>query len=355
MIETRYDFDIVERLIINILLRIGLPTDEAELMANALITADARGMQSHGVMRLPTYVNRIRAGGMKYGMKGKIIQETQGTILLDGEDGIGHVIVDNAMQLAIAKAKTNGVGVVAVTHSNHFGEAAYYILKAVRQNMIGLMGTNGSPNMPVWGGTTKMTGPHALAMGVPAGNEFPIILDMSLGVVSKGKIILADKRGEKIPLGWGVDSLGNPTEDPAKVLKGGWTLPIGGYKGWGLILFFEILSGVLTGGRIATDITDLYGDPAISQGLGHFVLALDVEAFIPIGEFKKRIDEYIRLIKSSEIAPGFDEIMLPGEREFRLESIRRNNGIPITTEVFSQLKSLAIEVGSEFNLTPILI
>jgi len=192
--EFLFASEVLEKIAYDILTNIGVPGDEAALLAGALISADARGMNSHGLMRLPTYANRIIHGGMRPGKKGRILRETSSTVLLDGEDGIGHVITMRGMDEAMRKARESGAGVVGVTRSNHFGEGAYYIRRAVEQNMIAMLGTNGSPNMPVWGGLTPMTGPHCFAVGIPAGTALPIILDMSWGVVSKGKILYAAER-----------------------------------------------------------------------------------------------------------------------------------------------------------------
>lgn len=348
--ESVVSAEAIEQLAYDILKQSGLSSEEASLLADALITADARGMNSHGVMRLPIYFDRIRSGGALPGTKGTILRETSSTVLLDGENGIGHIIASRAMDEALRKAKESGVGVVGVTRSNHFGEAAFYTRKAIREDMIGLVTTNGSPNTPVWGGLTKMTGPSAFSVGIPAGDELPILLDIAMGVVSKGKVLYAAEKGEKIPLGWGVDSQGQPTDDPQEVLDGGWTSFIGAYKGWGLMLVYEVLSGVLTGGRIANEIGNLYGDPAQPQGLGHFIMAIDIEAFTPIDRFKQRIDQHIRLMKQSELAPGVEEILMPGEREFRLEQDRRAHGIPVSNEVLAHMRELAEEVGVKFTL-----
>ena len=349
--ERRIKAEALEKMVREILDRVGVPEDEASLLADALVCADARGMNSHGVMRLPVYVKRMRAGGIRPGRKGKILKEAASTVLLDGEDGIGQVIAARAMREAIRKAKEAGAGIVGVTHSNHFGEAAYYVMQAVQHDMIGVIMTNGSVSMPFWGGLSKLTGPLPIAVGIPSGTGFPIVLDIALGTVSKGKILYAAGKGEKIPLGWGVDSQGRPTDDPRKVLDGGWTTHIGGYKGSGLILIAEMLSGVLTGGRFSNEIGDLYADVSSPQGLGHFVIVIDVEAFMPTNEFKRRADSLIRLIKNSELATGFEEILMPGEREFRTEKERRTKGIPLSVEVLGQLESLAKEVGVGYSLS----
>ncbi len=331
--------------------RAGVPKDEAERVADALVSADARGMASHGVMRIPMYLKKVRAGGFKSGTKGKVLRETAATMLLDGEDGIGQVITWRAMEEAIQKARQVGAGIVGVTRSNHNGEGAYYALQAVRQDMIGILTTNGSANTPPHGGRTVVAGNLPLTVGVPADKELPIILDMAMCASSKGKIAYAAKKGESIPPGWAVDANGQPTVDPQKVLDGGWILPIGGYKGWGMILILDILAGVLTGGRMGTEITDLFiGEAATPQGLGHFVMAINVAAFMPVAEFKRRMDTRIRSIRQAELLSGFTEILMPGERELRLERERRKNGIPLSVAVLDQVAALAKELGVAASL-----
>ncbi len=336
----------LEAYVAEIFERGGVPRDEAARVAEALVGADCRGMTSHGVMRVPMYMKKVRAGGFRSGTKGKILRETAGSILLDGEDGLGQVITWRAMEGAIRKARTAGVGVVGVTRSNHFGEGAYYALQAIRADMIGILTTNGSANTPPHGGRSMMAGNLPLTVGVPTREELPILLDMAMCASSKGKIAYAAKKGERIPPGWAVDSAGQPTEDPQKVLDGGWILPIGGYKGWGLILFLDILSGVLTGGPMGPEVTDLFtGAAATPQGLGHFVMALNIEAFMPVDAFKRRMDARIRAIKNSERLPGVEEILMPGERELRLEHERRRSGVPLSVNVLDQVAAVAAELG----------
>jgi LDH2 family malate/lactate/ureidoglycolate dehydrogenase len=324
----------------------GVPRDEAGRVADALVSADARGMTSHGVMRVPMYMKKVRAKGFRAGTKGHVLQETAATMLLDGEDGLGQVITWRAMEEAIRKARTAGVGVVGVTRSNHYGEGAYYALEAIRHDMIGILTTNGSANTPPHGGRSMVAGNLPLTVGVPANKELPILLDMAMCASSKGKVAYAAKKGDQIPAGWAVDANGQATVDPQKVLDGGWILPIGGYKGWGMIMILDVLSGVLTGGPMGPEVTDLFiGAPETPQGLGHFVLALNIAAFMPVSDFKRRMDQRIRSIKDSERLPGVDEILMPGERELTLERERRAHGIPLSVAVLDQVAAVAKELG----------
>jgi LDH2 family malate/lactate/ureidoglycolate dehydrogenase len=338
-------------LVIDVFKRAGMPDDEADLVADALVLADLRGMHSHGVLRTKIYVEKIRGGGFRTGRKGRVVRETNGTVLLDGENGIGQVLTIAAMDRAIGKAKQNGIGAAGVFNSNHHGEAAYYILHALKHDMIGIVATNGSPNMPAWGGTTKMTGPLPFTAGAPAQDEQPFVVDAALGVTNRGKLIYIADKGEKVPFGWGVDRDAQPTDEPSKILNGGWILPIGGHKGFGITMFIEILSGVLTGALIGSAIRDLYNDPHEQpQGLGHFCIAIDPEAFMPIAHFKQRMDEMIRMIKSSALAPGAERMIIPGQLEFEKEKARRLHGIPLSAKLIQQLRQLGSGLGSPHTI-----
>jgi LDH2 family malate/lactate/ureidoglycolate dehydrogenase/quinol monooxygenase YgiN len=334
-------------LAVDIFSRAGVPTDEARTVANALVEADLRGMQSHGVLRIPIYVEKIRAGGFRAGHKGTIVRDSRGTALLDAEDGLGQVVSLRAMDLAIDKARATGIGAVGVLNSNHFGEAAHYVIHAAERDMIGIIATNGSPNMPALGGTTKVTGPLPFTAAVPTATDPPFVIDAALGVTNRGKLIYLAERGERIPLGWGVDRDARPTDDPARVLDGGWILPIGGHKGFGITMFLEILSGVLTGAHVGSEIRDLYNAPRDEpQGLGHFCIAIDPAAFMPIELFKARMDAMIRMVKSSKLAPGVERMVIPGEPEVEAKRRRSIEGIPLATSVLDQLNALARELGS---------
>lgn len=334
-------------LAIDVFVRAGTSQEEARIVADALVEADLRGMQSHGVLRIPIYVEKIRAGGFRAGHRGTIVRESPATALLDGEDGLGQVISLHAMDVAMDKARACGIGAVGVLNSNHFGEAAHYVIHAAERGMIGLIATNGSPNMPALGGTTKMTGPLPFTAAVPVGSGPPFVIDAALGVTNRGKLIYMAERGERIPIGWGVDHDARPTDDPAKVLDGGWILPIGGHKGFGITLFLEILSGVLTGARVGSEIRDLYGAPRNQpQGLGHFCIAIDPAAFMPLEEFKSRMDAMLRMIRASKLAPGVVRMIIPGEPELEAKLQRSVAGIPLATGVLDQLNALARELGS---------
>jgi LDH2 family malate/lactate/ureidoglycolate dehydrogenase len=319
--------------------------EQARLVADVLVQADLRGMHSHGLIRLPVYLRRLREGGFNAGARGRILRESAATALLDGEHGLGAVMTARAMGIAIAKAREGGIAACGVVNSNHNGEGAYYVLQAIRADMIGIATTTGSPIMPVWGGKTPLTGPLPISVGVPTGSELPIVLDAALGMSSRGKILDHLAKGKELPPGWLVDAAGRPTTDPSWVNKGGWILPIGGHKGWGLILVCEILAGLLTGGRIGRELINLYDDLDRPQGNGQLVIAIDIGAFIDLDAFKARVDGYIREMKGSELAPGFEEIFMPGEIEFRNEARQRAEGIRLGRKVVDEVLEVAAELG----------
>ena len=334
----------------DIFARAGTPDTEARLVANTLVEADLRGMQSHGVLRVPIYTEKISAGGFKPGHVGTILRQTSGTVLVDGEHGLGQVVTMHAMELAMQKAGATGIGAAGVLNSNHFGEAAYYVLEAAKRGMIAIVATNGSPNMPALGGMTKMTGPLPFTAAVPTNGE-PFCIDAALGMTNRGKLIYLAQSGASIPLGWGVDKEGRATEDPKRVLEGGWILPIGAHKGFGITMFIEILSGVLTGASVGSHIRDLYNAPRdVPQGLGHFCIAIDPAAFMPLERFKSRMDEMISMVKASKLAPGVARMVIPGEPETESKARRLREGIPLSESLLTELNALARSVGSTLTV-----
>ena len=348
--DYRIDAARLESLVLRMLMRVGVPDEDAVLVAGSLIAADARGMTSHGILRLPVYIKRLQAGGFKADRKGRIVRETQGTVLIDGEDGLGAVLSCHAMDEAMRKARTNGIGAAGVFRSNHNGEGAFYALRAIAGDMIGIATTTGSPVMPAWGGKTKLTGPLPITVGVPAGEELPVVLDAALGMSSRGKILYHAEKNLPVPDGWMVDADGRPTNDADQIRKDGWMLPIGGHKGWGLIVIMEILAGILTGGALGQDAAELFADPSVTQKNGQFMMAINVSAFMDVDRFKRRMDDYIRTVKASELADGVPEIVMPGEPEFRREREQRANGIQLGQKVVESMLAVARDLEIEPEL-----
>jgi len=321
----------------------GVPTEDAKVLMDNLIEADLRGVDTHGVTRIAIYIERLQAGSVKAKPQMKILRETPVSAILDGDHGLGQVISAKAMEMAIEKAKKGVFGLVGVRNSTHNGAMAFFANMAVKEDLIGIGLTNTVPLMAVTGGNQAMIGNNPLSIAAPAGAEKPVIFDMACSIAARGKIILAAKKGEKIPLGWANDKDGLPTED-AKAALEGLILPVGEHKGYGLALMVDVLSGVLMGANFGPEVGPLYNNPG-AQGIGHLLAAINIEAFIPLAEFKARMDKMIRDIKNSKKAKGAEEIFLPGEIEMGIEAKRRQEGIPLSRAVYDELCGLGQKLG----------
>lgn len=328
--------------------RLGLSSEDAFLVSDCLVKANLRGVDSHGVSRVPIYAKRLR---LKLVNPRPDIQATRvapAASLVDGNDGMGMIVGTRAMAEAIAIARESGMGLAGVRKSTHYGMAAYYVIQAISEDCIGFAFTNASPGMAPWGGSKPVLGVNPIAVGVPTGRCSPFVLDMAMSIVARGKIRLASLRGEPIPAGMGVDAQGRPTTDGLKVLDGGTVNPFGGYKGSGLALWMEIMGGVFTGAAFAGEIPSLYGDFSGPQHIGHVFMAIRPDLFMSIEEFKDRMDTMMERYKSSPKARGFDEILMPGELEEREEATRRITGIPVPPEIAEELRREAEELGVLF-------
>jgi LDH2 family malate/lactate/ureidoglycolate dehydrogenase len=322
----------------------GAPAEDAATVADTLVEADLRGVHSHGVWWMSTYTRRLRQGGLNPRPRLQVVRETPAMLLLDGDGGMGQVASVAAMRHAIAKAKTGGVGAAAVRNSNHFGAAAYYALLAAPEQQIGFATTDAEPTMAPWGGAQKLVvGNNPLAYAIPVDDEFTMLLDMAQSVVAWGKIFLAAQRGEKIPPTWALNATGEPTEDPHEAMAGV-LLPVGGYKGYGLALVMQVLSSVLSGATFGPTMPPM-ADPALSQGHGHFFLALDIAHFIPLAEFRQGMAQMVAEQRDAPLAKGVDRIYLPGEIEHGKRQQRLLHGVPLEAYVVQSLVQLGQELG----------
>lgn len=330
-----------------IFISLEVPVEEAEKVAEILVETDLRGVYSHGVIRVPIYAKRLELGFMNVKSKINIIRNNNAIAVLDANNCLGQISSTKAIQMAIEKADKYSVGIVTVKNSNHFGEAAAYTLQAVEKDMIGFATTNAACRMAPTGGTEKIIGNNPFSYAIPAGEELPIVLDISSSVVSAGKIILKNKKGENIPFGWALDKDGNPTKDPHAAIEGGGSLlPVGEHKGYGIALVNEILSGILSDSAYGIDVQSLYNlDTDKKLGAGHFFMAIKIDNFISIDRFKFRIDKRIKEIKNSSKKEGVKCIYLPGEIEFENKEKNLKNGIPMTKEVVEDLSKTAKELG----------
>lgn len=291
------------------------------------------------------YVRRIRAGGMNMTPRFARLKDRPATALIDGDNGMGHLVMAHATEMAIEKARQTGVAWVGARHSNHAGPASLYAMMPAAQDMIGLYLAVGSANhMPPWGGTDMLLSTNPIAVALPSQDFPPIVLDMATTVAAYGKVKTAAQRGETMPEGWMIDRNGQPLTDPTRASEG-FLLPIGGAKGYGLSLVFGILAGVLNGAAFGHDVVDFNADFETVTNTGHVILALDISAFTDPAEFRAGIDEVWRQMKSSARLPGVDEIRLPGERLDRVTRERTANGIPIPGALRAALDQLADELG----------
>jgi LDH2 family malate/lactate/ureidoglycolate dehydrogenase len=328
----------------------GVPPDEAGIVADLLVRSDLRGVESHGVTRLPIYIQRLQKGYVRAKCQITAVKEKGPTALLDAHGSMGHMAAYRGMEKAIQKTEEHGIGFVSVKDSGHFGIAGLFPMMALKKDFVGYVVSNSAPMMFPWGGKQRIIGNNPLAYAFPAEKCLPVVLDFSLSVVSSGKLILCRKKGEKIPLGWAVDKEGVPTEDPYEGYEGGGSLaPVGGHKGYGLVLVHEMLTAVLSGGKWTRNIKSLYEeDPSRIQGTCYSFMALDPECFVGREEFKKNVDRYIKSIKESAKAKGAQEILVPGEPEYRTEQKLLKEGIPLAPNTVNELSALGDSLGVPF-------
>lgn len=322
--------------------RHGVPEGDASLVANTLVQADLWGHQSHGVLRTSWYVERLRHGVMSPVTEIEVVRDKGCLAVLDGKEGVGQVVAKRAMDLAIAKAKTHGVGTVAVRDSNHFGTLMYYTRLATQQGCIAFMTSNGGKAMAPWGGAkNKIIGTNPWSIASPGGKYPPLMLDMANTGVARGKIYLAKQRHEKIPFGWALDADGAPTDDPAAAIAG-IILPMAQHKGYAIATLMDVLAGVVSGSSFLSAVNGPYHYDKRS-GCGHFMTVYNVEDFIDPEDFDRRVEAFVEEIKSQPLAQGFSEIHLPGEMEARAHRRQTEEGIALPADTWSELLKLAQE------------
>ena len=325
----------------------GVPEDEADIVADFLARADLRGVETHGVTRLPIYIQRLQKGYVRSACKMTILKDKGATTFIEAHGSMGHIASYKAMKIAIKKAMEFGIGWVSVKDSGHFGVAGLFPLMAVEKDFIGYVVSNTAPMMAPYGGRDRIIGNNPLSLAFPADQYPPVLLDLSCSVVSSGKLILCRKKGERIPLGWAYDKDGLPTEDPYEGYEGGGSLaPIGGYKGYGMVLAHEMLTSVLTSGKWTQYIKSLYEEDKTGiQGTCHSFMAIDPDCFVGREKFKKDMDRYIKSIKESGKAKNATEILMPGEPEYRTEVKRLKEGIPLVAATVKELVALGESFG----------
>ncbi|KAK0742982.1 Malate/L-lactate dehydrogenase [Schizothecium vesticola] len=329
----------------NLLIAAGVPPAPAAITASALVEADLRGVESHGINRLPSYLARMRHGVLDPAASPTLVHLTPAVAQINAHNTLGFPAAALAIDTAVSLASTSGIGLVSVTASNHFGMAAWLVRRAATAGFLSLVFTTASPALAPWGGRVPLLGIAPLACGAP-GSPHPFILDMAPSVAARGRIHRALRRGEAIPVGWALDKEGRETEDPAAALDGGVMMPVGGPKGVGLAVMMEVLAGVMTGAGFAGGVVGP-GDVSRPAGVGHLVVAMRADLFVSAEEFRERMGVLWGEVVGAERREGVDRIWFPGEREQVCEERRREGGIPYVRGEVEVLNEEARRLGVE--------
>jgi LDH2 family malate/lactate/ureidoglycolate dehydrogenase len=335
--------DALTRFGTDVLRTLDVPEPDAHRLADSLVVAELWGHSSHGMLRLPWYVERLRRGAMKARTAATVVQDSGAIVVLDGQDGIGQVLTQQAIELGVERARRHGISAVAVRHSNHFGTAAYFTRQAAAAGCVALLTTNASPAMAPWGGREKALGTNPWSIAAPAGRHGVAVMDIANTAVARGKIYLAAERGEPIPAGWAADAQGTPTTRAEDAVHG-LILPMAGHKGYVISFMMDVLSGVLTGSHFGADIAGPY-QPDRRSGCGHLLLTIDIAAMQPRATFESRMEALIDQTKAVPRAPGVEEIFFPGELEDRHTLRLRERGITLADTTWNSLRQLATDSG----------
>ena len=343
----RHDPAALTELAADIAAAAGVPRPDAQVLADSLVAADLAGTSTHGLSRLAIYVKRMRTGLIDPNPKLTIERQRGATLAVDAGNGLGQVQAVKVLDRLMPMARTSGTAVATIRNSQHFGAVSYYCNRAADQNMILLATTNCEPAMSPEGGCQAYFGTNPIAASFPTGKGFHVKIDLATSLVARGNIIAAQKRGEPIPLGWALDPDGNPTQDASAALLGT-VLTMAGHKGYALALMVEVLSGVLSGAAVGSDIGSMYKNLDRKQNVGHFFCLLDIDAFVDVAEFKRRMDAMIDGIKACRKRPGVEEILVPGERSSRTVAENRRLGVKLDAATLKELTALAQEFAVPF-------
>lgn len=334
----------------------GVPQDEADLAAEVLALSDLRGIESHGVARLHTYFDMLTLGRINPTPKVTIVRESPSTATVDGDNGLGLVVGPKANQIAMGKAAQVGTGWVSVRNTNHYGIAGYYVLEALRHDLIGWSMTNSTKLVaPLWGGE-RMLGTNPIAIAFPGKKHPPIVIDMATSACAFGKVEMAKRKGDAVPEGWVIDSAGQVSTDPHGMINGGALLPLGsfremgGHKGYCLASMVDVLCSVLSGanwGPWAPPFALRQEIPSrsVGKGIGHFFGAMSIEAFIDAEEFKAQIDDWIETFQNTRPQPGSPGVVIPGQPEHLAHQERLISGIPLLRPVVEELLDISEKTG----------
>ena len=356
---TKYSFDRLHLFTVNLFLKIGCPNDQAIEAANVLLSADLRGVDSHGVARLVGYLRLYEKNRINSKPQLSVVHETPSTAVVDGDAGLGLVAGPYAMRLAIEKAKNVGTGWIAVKNSNHYGIAGYHAMMALEADCIGISMTNASPLVAPTYSKERLLGTNPIAVAVPAGNEPPFVADMATTTAANGKLEILQRKNESAPMGWLQDKEGQPTQAAQGIVEGGALLPLGGdrehgsHKGFILGSIVDILSAVLSGANfgpwVPPFVSFLDPDPnPVGAGIGHFFGALRIDAFRPASEFKTHMDIWIKRFRNAVTINETNKVIIPGDPERQMDQLRRKEGIPLLDTVVKDLQSLSEQYQVKF-------
>ena len=347
----------LENFMRDVFIGLGVPENDAKIIADVLITSDLKGIDTHGIQRCKMYYDRIKEGIYEVKTNIKVINDGPTTALLDGGCGMGHVIAHKAMSMAIEKAKKYGLGAVAVRNSTHFGIAGYYSLMAINEGMIGITVTNARPSIPPTFGVEPMLGTNPLTAGAPTDEEFPFLLDCATSIIQRGKVELYNRINKPLPEGTIITEDGKTETDPGKILKDlsnktAALLPLGGrgeetsgYKGYGYATLVELLSAALQDGIYLRDTIGIVEENQKRLKVGHFFLAINIESFLPLSNFKSTAGNIMRGLRSAKKEPGAEKIYTAGEKEFIAEKDRKKQGIPINKNLQQDILTMQEELG----------
>ena len=358
MTQRYIPFQVIEEFMVKVLEKSGVPIADAKIITDVLIQADKFGFDSHGVNRLkPIYLDRIKDGILNPVTNFKVVREGPTTAVIDGQNGMGHVISTNAMKMAVDKAKQFGMGMVVVRNSSHYGFAGYYSLMAVKENMIGITGTNARPSIAPTFGVEGMLGTNPLTFGIPTDEAFPFLLDCATSITQRGKVELYAREGKEMSKGWVIDDKGESKTDSIAALDdfiagraaltplGGIGEELGGYKGYGYATVVEILSSALQQGNYMRMLLGFQDGKKVPYNLGHFFIAIDINAFVEPDDFKKTTGDILRQLRASKKMPGQDRIYTAGEKEYDTWMYRKDKGIPFGDDLLNEFRGICANYG----------